>query len=218
MVDLKKEIKLSDLVPRRKPKAGGGQTLASSGARSRKSGKRELVGLKVGASQVAAARVMNNGSANLVQLRADSAGSRSRRRRRATRCAGAGADTRQLLRGAQAAAAWGSPWAFDESDRRSRLRRRRDRRRPAARERDPVPGSRGRLDSDRRSRARLPRGQRNAGRDGRRLAADRPGRGLPRVDRPLSRGLQGGRDRALRDRPRGVRAAARRRHGSGRLR
>ena len=30
--------------------------------------KRELVGLKVGASQVAAARVMNNGSANLVQL------------------------------------------------------------------------------------------------------------------------------------------------------
>ncbi len=69
MVDLKKEIKLSDLVPRRKPKQGGGTKLASSGAgRNRRSTKRKLVGLKVGASQLAAARVMNNGSANLLQL------------------------------------------------------------------------------------------------------------------------------------------------------
>lgn len=68
MVDLKKEIKLSDLVPRRKPKPGGTTIARSRTARSRRPSKRELVGLKVGASQLAAARVMNNGSANLLQL------------------------------------------------------------------------------------------------------------------------------------------------------
>ncbi len=68
MVDLKKEIKLSDLVPRRKPKSGSAQLKSSGAARSRRPAKRELVGLKVGASQLAAARVMNNGSANLLQL------------------------------------------------------------------------------------------------------------------------------------------------------
>lgn len=68
MVDLKKEIKLSDLVPRRKPKPGGRMPASSSGRRTRRPAKRELVGLKVGASQMAAARIMNNGSANLVQL------------------------------------------------------------------------------------------------------------------------------------------------------
>ena len=69
-MDLKKEIKLSDLVPRRKPKQGGAKRVASSngGGRKRKPAKRELVGLKVGASQLAASRVVNNGSANLVQL------------------------------------------------------------------------------------------------------------------------------------------------------
>ncbi len=69
-MDLKKEIKLSDLVPRRKPKQGGAKRAASSngGGRKRKPAKRELVGLKVGASQLAASRVVNNGSANLVQL------------------------------------------------------------------------------------------------------------------------------------------------------
>ncbi|MDQ3161407.1 MAG: type IV pilus assembly protein PilM [Actinomycetota bacterium] len=69
MVDLKKEIKLSDLVPRRKPKQGGSTRLtSSSGGGTRRPSKRELVGLKVGASQIAASRVVNNGSANLVQL------------------------------------------------------------------------------------------------------------------------------------------------------
>jgi len=68
MVDLKKEIKLSDLVPRRKPNPGGRMPASSSGRRTRRPAKRELVGLKVGASQMAAARIMNNGSANLVQL------------------------------------------------------------------------------------------------------------------------------------------------------
>ena len=67
MVDLKKEIKLSDLVPRRKPKVAVAK-LPSSGSARRRPTKRELVGLKVGASQIAAARVMNNGSANLLQL------------------------------------------------------------------------------------------------------------------------------------------------------
>src|SRR5215208_869373 len=68
-MDLKKEIKLSDLVPRRKRKQASTPALSSSnGGRKRKPSKRELVGLKVGASQLAAARVVNNGSANLVQL------------------------------------------------------------------------------------------------------------------------------------------------------
>ena len=67
MVDLKKEIKLSDLVPRRKPKAGGSEAQEPALTHAPPA-KRELVGLKIGASQLAAARVMNNGSANLVQL------------------------------------------------------------------------------------------------------------------------------------------------------
>jgi type IV pilus assembly protein PilM len=68
-MDLKKEIKLSDLVPRRKPKQGVATRVAgSNGGHKPKPSKRELVGLKVGASQLAASRVVNNGSANLVQL------------------------------------------------------------------------------------------------------------------------------------------------------
>ena len=47
-MNLKKEIKLSNLVP--------------------KQNRRELVGLKIGASQLAASRVANNGSARLLQL------------------------------------------------------------------------------------------------------------------------------------------------------
>jgi type IV pilus assembly protein PilM len=71
MVDLKKEIKLSDLM-RRPKKAKPVGTNASSGgpakqAKSRK--KQEIVGLKIGASQIAAALVVNNGSTpRLVQL------------------------------------------------------------------------------------------------------------------------------------------------------
>jgi len=69
LVDLTKEIKFSDLVPRRKRKQAVSTKLAGTGGgRSRRPSKRELVGLKVGASQLAAARVVNNGSANLVQL------------------------------------------------------------------------------------------------------------------------------------------------------
>ena len=63
-MDLKKEIKLSDLVPRRKRKPGAAR--AASKPTSGRAKKRELVGLKVGASQLAASRVVNNGSAKLV--------------------------------------------------------------------------------------------------------------------------------------------------------
>jgi type IV pilus assembly protein PilM len=58
-MDLKKDIKLSDLVrrPARAKKPG-----ASKAKRG------ELVGLKIGASQLAASRVANNGSARVLQL------------------------------------------------------------------------------------------------------------------------------------------------------
>jgi type IV pilus assembly protein PilM len=67
MVDLNKEIKLSDLFKRsekaKKPKQ-------RKPAKPKKPKKQELVGLKVGASQIAASRVANDGSggAKLVQL------------------------------------------------------------------------------------------------------------------------------------------------------
>ena len=92
MVDLKKEIKLSDLVPRRKSKPRCERSRRAQVAARRP--KRELVGLKVGASQIAAARVMNNGSANLLQRCTRPARARRRRRRRGARRAGAGACAR----------------------------------------------------------------------------------------------------------------------------
>ncbi len=84
MVDFKKEIKLSDLF-KRKPKSGeetstaaeetkppANETKAPKAARppraNGKSKSRELVGIKVGGSQLAAARVVNNGSPHLHQL------------------------------------------------------------------------------------------------------------------------------------------------------
>jgi type IV pilus assembly protein PilM len=66
MVDLKKEIKLSDLVPKRRKKTGPAGAKPTRAATRPK--KRELVGLKIGSSQLAAARVVNNGGANLVQI------------------------------------------------------------------------------------------------------------------------------------------------------
>jgi type IV pilus assembly protein PilM len=66
-MDLNKEIKLSDLVrrPKKKPKRATG-TRAAGAKRKRK---QEIVGLKVGASQIAASRVVNNGGpAKLEQL------------------------------------------------------------------------------------------------------------------------------------------------------
>jgi type IV pilus assembly protein PilM len=73
MVDFKKEIKLSDLV-RKTAKAGkrnqqpGGRDRLRPAALAKKAKPRELVGVKIGASQLAAARVVNNGSPRLRQL------------------------------------------------------------------------------------------------------------------------------------------------------
>jgi type IV pilus assembly protein PilM len=74
MVDLKKEIKLSDLVRRpKKTKASGRAVSSGSGkhtnSKKQSKKKQEIVGLKIGASQIAAALVVNNGSTpRLVQL------------------------------------------------------------------------------------------------------------------------------------------------------
>src|SRR5687767_8405719 len=70
-MDMKKEIKLSALLPKRK---GATKAKAANGKpkparrRSSSSKARELIGLKIGASQIAAARVVNNGSNELVQV------------------------------------------------------------------------------------------------------------------------------------------------------
>jgi type IV pilus assembly protein PilM len=68
-VDLNKEIKLSELVRRPKKTKAAGTTKPSSAKRKRR-GKQEIVGLKIGSSQIAASRVVNNGGsrAKLVQL------------------------------------------------------------------------------------------------------------------------------------------------------
>jgi type IV pilus assembly protein PilM len=65
-VDLNKEIRLSDLVRRPKKKKKPGVVKPTNGKRKRR--KQEIVGLKIGASQLAASRVVNNGSAKLMQL------------------------------------------------------------------------------------------------------------------------------------------------------
>jgi len=67
-VDLNREIKLSDLVRRPRKKKTTGVTKPSAARRKRRR-KQEIVGLKIGASQIAASRVVNNGGpAKLVQL------------------------------------------------------------------------------------------------------------------------------------------------------
>ena len=69
-MDLKQEIKLSDLFGRK----GGGENKAKKPAKSRAVAKSaahapsELVGLEVGSSQIAAAHISNNGSHRLVKL------------------------------------------------------------------------------------------------------------------------------------------------------
>jgi len=65
-MDLKKEIKLSDLIPKRKP--GSGKSVSKTAASKKAKGKQDYVGVKVGASQIAAAQVHNNGGSKLVKL------------------------------------------------------------------------------------------------------------------------------------------------------
>ncbi|MEP6812971.1 MAG: type IV pilus assembly protein PilM [Actinomycetota bacterium] len=73
-MDLNKEIKLSDLSglfrPKKAKKPAKAAPLPSRRAKSRRPRKHEVVGLKVGASQLAASRVVNNGGPvpRLVQL------------------------------------------------------------------------------------------------------------------------------------------------------
>ena len=68
MVDFNKEIKLGDLLKRpKKPRTPGPQP-SRKPSKSARSKKQEIIGLKVGASQIAASRIVNNGSAKLVQL------------------------------------------------------------------------------------------------------------------------------------------------------
>jgi type IV pilus assembly protein PilM len=76
-MDLNKEIKLSDLLKRpkwaKKPEArnGSGEKQAQALPRKAKT-KGELVGLKIGATQLAASRVANNGSPHVLQLARES--------------------------------------------------------------------------------------------------------------------------------------------------
>jgi type IV pilus assembly protein PilM len=71
-MDLKKEIKLSDLLKRPKRVKKSAPALQASNvkrARTRpRKTKGELVGLKIGATQLAASRVANNGSPHVLQL------------------------------------------------------------------------------------------------------------------------------------------------------
>jgi type IV pilus assembly protein PilM len=85
-MDLRKEIKLSDLLPkrrtadedavwaeqpskkRRRPKAEKAPKAAKPKAAKSVGRKKKLVGLKIGASQLAAAQVVNNGGAQVLQV------------------------------------------------------------------------------------------------------------------------------------------------------
>jgi type IV pilus assembly protein PilM len=70
-MDLKKEIKLSDLLkrPKRAKKPAPALQGSNGKARSRpRKTKSELVGIKIGATQLAASRVANNGSPHVLQL------------------------------------------------------------------------------------------------------------------------------------------------------
>ena len=69
-MDFNKEIKLSDLVRRKSKKAKTPGVAKPSSAKRKRRRKQEIVGLKIGASQIAASRVVNNGgpAAKLVQL------------------------------------------------------------------------------------------------------------------------------------------------------
>jgi type IV pilus assembly protein PilM len=67
-MDWNQEIKLSDVLRRPKKKRTATGAAKPSSTKAKRSRKQEVVGLKIGASQIAASRVVNNGSAKLVQL------------------------------------------------------------------------------------------------------------------------------------------------------
>ena len=194
----------------RKPRLKRQKSSSSSSKRTKR-----LVGLKIGASQLAAARVVNNGDPELVQV--------ARERLEPASSSAASCAIRSC-----------SPTRCKEFFRKHKLPRQGVRlgiannrigvrtfeiaghRRPeAARERDPLPRPGGAADPDRGGRARLPGPRRADGRGG----PDACARILlvvayRELDRPLRRGLQEGRPPARRDRPRGLRAAARARRSA----
>jgi type IV pilus assembly protein PilM len=65
-MDLKKELKLSDLVPKRVSRAGGGHPEPRRKTKRATAGG-EIVGLKIGATGIRAAQVVNNGGKQLVR-------------------------------------------------------------------------------------------------------------------------------------------------------
>ena len=67
-MDWNQEIKLSGLFRRPKKKRKPVGASKPNSTKPKRSRKQEVVGLKIGASQIAASRVVNNGSAKLVQL------------------------------------------------------------------------------------------------------------------------------------------------------
>jgi type IV pilus assembly protein PilM len=70
-MDLRKEIKLSDLVPKRKPRKAGTKPEAKKARRAAKGksgGTSEIVGLKVGATGISAAQIVNNGGKQVVRI------------------------------------------------------------------------------------------------------------------------------------------------------
>ena len=133
-MDLNKEIKLSDLVRRPKKKAKApGVTKPSSEKRKRRR-KQEIVGLKIGASQIAASRVVNNGaSAKLVQLARVPLEPGDRRRRGGAERRRARDGARPLLHREQAAAPRHPARHRHQPHRHAHARHRRHRRRAPAR-------------------------------------------------------------------------------------
>ena len=74
-MDLRKEIKLSDLVPKRRPRKEGTKAEAKNAKKAKKAAKKgksggttEVVGLKVGATGISAAQIVNNGGKQVVRI------------------------------------------------------------------------------------------------------------------------------------------------------
>jgi type IV pilus assembly protein PilM len=65
-MDMKKELKFSDFVPKRK--SGAAKPTQAGATKKKKKAKQDYVGVKVGASQIAAAEVHNNGGSKIVKL------------------------------------------------------------------------------------------------------------------------------------------------------
>ena len=153
-MDLKKEIKLSDLVrrPQQKTRAGAepsGAPQAGAEAGDRRSQDRRLPDRSLARGQ------QRPGGARAARAHPARAG--HRRRRRGARPSRARFGARRVLPHPQASSARRPPRHRHEPDRRAVVRTGGDRGRAPARERDPLPRVRGGLDPGQRGGARLPR-------------------------------------------------------------